>query len=597
MASTKTSNKTGRTSGPKKSTLRNRRPMGGMLAVVVAAVSVIGGYALLSGSFAATGSGTPEITSGVAHKCLDDYRNNAASGAIVDIWDCNGTPAQQWTMTDKTNGQIRVHGKCLDVYQSSASAGAKVDLYGCKTANKANQTWTFNATTRQIVSALQLPSSFAVRSLCLTAQGSQNRDGVIIMPCTTNAVSPVGYQHQTWDPNATYTKVASSGGSGSNAGAGSNNSASSTSSNSPEQVQSGYSGQCMDDYRNNSANGAKVDLFQCNGTAAQKWTRQGPQGKQQIMIHGKCLDVFQQGTSDGFVLDLYACKSSNNNNQLWNVTNGQIVGVGSKKCVNAPDPRDGFQLQIWTCDGRNSERWVFKGVNSTGGGSGSGGSGGSGNTGGGASTSGRPPEIRSGIKVNGVANHCMDDFKNAQANLSVIDIYSCNGTAAQQFTFSAQQIMIHGKCADVYRQGKAEGTIVELYKCNGGANQKWNYVNNTFISHQSHLCLNAPGPTASADPYNGQQLQIWKCDGRASELWYFDHYTPPAPKTTGGAGSSGAGNGGTSSGSGTTSGSGTGTGTSSGFPGVTNTAGPCDPNANPFCPPTDGSGFNQKFSD
>jgi hypothetical protein len=274
---------------------------------------------------------------------------------------------------------------------------------------------------------------------------------------------------------------------------------------------------------------------------------------------------------------------------LWNITGGTIQAVGATTarktpiCLNAPDPRNGTQLQIWKCDGRNSQRWVFTSykpntatpVAGSGSGSGTGTGSGSGSGSGTTTTTSTnvvttgQPEIYSGLK-----GYCLDDLKSGQANLNVVDIYKCNGTSAQQWGFSTQQLMIHGKCADVYRQGKTAGTVVDLYACNGGANQKWDYVNNNFISHQSKLCLNAPGPRAGGDPYNGLQLQIQKCDGRTSEKWFFGHYPQNAPVATSG------------NGSGSGSGSGTGSATNE-FPGVPQT--PCDPATNPFCPPSSDS--------
>lgn len=78
---------------------------------------------------------------GLAGKCLDVAGANSADGTPVQLYDCNGTGAQQWTVgTDNT---VRALGKCLDVTGSSTADGAKVQLWTC--TGGANQRWTVTA--------------------------------------------------------------------------------------------------------------------------------------------------------------------------------------------------------------------------------------------------------------------------------------------------------------------------------------------------------------------------------------------------------------------------------------------------------------------
>lgn len=50
---------------------------------------------------------------GLAGKCVDVAGANPANGTAVQLYDCNGTAAQQWTVG--SDGTIRALGKCLDV--------------------------------------------------------------------------------------------------------------------------------------------------------------------------------------------------------------------------------------------------------------------------------------------------------------------------------------------------------------------------------------------------------------------------------------------------------------------------------------------------
>ena len=78
------------------------------------------------------------MTSGIAGKCLDDYTGSSTNATKVDIWDCNNTPAQQWTVG---NSLVQINGKCLDIVGAGSTAnGTLVDLWDCNSGS--NQVWT-----------------------------------------------------------------------------------------------------------------------------------------------------------------------------------------------------------------------------------------------------------------------------------------------------------------------------------------------------------------------------------------------------------------------------------------------------------------------
>jgi Beta-1,3-glucanase/Ricin-type beta-trefoil lectin domain len=91
-----------------------------------------------SGSSSPPSGGTGPVASGMSGKCLDDFGGSSANGTIADLWDCNGTGAQNWTAT---GGTLQVNGACLDVIGSGSTAdGTLVDLWDCN--GGANQQWT-----------------------------------------------------------------------------------------------------------------------------------------------------------------------------------------------------------------------------------------------------------------------------------------------------------------------------------------------------------------------------------------------------------------------------------------------------------------------
>ena len=117
----------------------------------------------------------------------------------------------------------------------------------------------------------------------------------------------------------------------------------------------GLGGKCLDVANASSANGAAVQLYDCNGSSAQQWTV-GTDGT--IRALGKCLDVTGQSTADGAQLQLWDCGGTAN--QRWAATAARdIVGAASNKCLDATgnSSANGTRLQIWTCTGAANQKW------------------------------------------------------------------------------------------------------------------------------------------------------------------------------------------------------------------------------------------------
>jgi chitinase len=83
-----------------------------------------------------TGSTGP-IT-GYEGLCLDDRSASTADFNPIQVYTCNGTNAQSWTVN--SNGTLTVLGDCLDVAGAGTANGTKVDLYPCNGTGA--QSWT-----------------------------------------------------------------------------------------------------------------------------------------------------------------------------------------------------------------------------------------------------------------------------------------------------------------------------------------------------------------------------------------------------------------------------------------------------------------------
>ncbi|WP_433431433.1 ricin-type beta-trefoil lectin domain protein [Nonomuraea sp. CA-141351] len=126
---------------------------------------------------------------------------------------------------------------------------------------------------------------------------------------------------------------------------------------SPGGTVTGLAGKCVDVAGGSAADGAAVQLYTCNGSAAQQWTRPGDGTLRAL---GKCLDVVDRGTADGSKLQLWSCTGGAN--QQWTYTAGRdLVNPTANKCldVTGNSSADGTRLQIWTCTGAANQKWTL----------------------------------------------------------------------------------------------------------------------------------------------------------------------------------------------------------------------------------------------
>ena len=72
-------------------------------------------------------------------RCLDVSAANSGNGASLQLYDCNGTPAQTWTVP-RTGPIVSALGRCLDVSSANSGNGASLQLYDCN--GTPAQTWT-----------------------------------------------------------------------------------------------------------------------------------------------------------------------------------------------------------------------------------------------------------------------------------------------------------------------------------------------------------------------------------------------------------------------------------------------------------------------
>jgi len=262
----------------------------------------------------AGGARSGEIT-GLAGKCVDVYWGRDANGTPVQLYTCNGSSAQWWTLPG--DGTVRALGRCLDVPGGSTAGGTRVQLWDCN--GGANQVWQSRAD-----GTLRNPLS----DKCLDAPGWSSADGTRLQIWDCN-----GGTNQQWrSPPA-------AGGP-----------------RSGEII--GLAGKCVDVYWGRNANGTPVQLYTCNGSGAQWWTLPGDGT---VRALGRCLDVPGGSTASGTPVQLWDCNGGANQGWRWQA-DGTLWNPLSDKCLDAPgwSSADGARLQIWDCNGGANQAWHMR---------------------------------------------------------------------------------------------------------------------------------------------------------------------------------------------------------------------------------------------
>jgi len=133
-----------------------------------------------------------------------------------------------------------------------------------------------------------------------------------------------------------------------------------------------------------------------------------------------------------------------------------------------------------------------------------------------AQGTGTTPPPSTGGTITGIGGKCIDVAGASTTNGAHVQIYTCNGTTAQQWSVNSDGTLRSlGKCMDVVGAGTADGTKVQLYDCNGTNAQKWTRSGSAFVNAGSGKCLDVPGATTT----DGTQLQIYTCNGTTAQQW------------------------------------------------------------------------------
>lgn len=120
----------------------------------------------------------------------------------------------------------------------------------------------------------------------------------------------------------------------------------------------GYEGKCIDVPNSNFSDGVPLQIWTCNGTAAQRWTFQGDGT---VRAGGLCMDLAWGDSTNGTTVQIVNCNG--NVAQQWVLSGaGDLVSIAANKCVDVQgwNGSNGTKLVIWECHGGANQKWWLR---------------------------------------------------------------------------------------------------------------------------------------------------------------------------------------------------------------------------------------------
>ncbi len=118
---------------------------------------------------------------------------------------------------------------------------------------------------------------------------------------------------------------------------------------------SNWNNKCVDVPSSNFSDGVQVQMWNCNGSGAQRWEATGGTLR---TGNNKCLDVAWGSTANGAAIQIANC--SGNAAQQWVLSAaGDLVNPQANKCIDIGgwNGNDGAKLNLWECLGGLNQKW------------------------------------------------------------------------------------------------------------------------------------------------------------------------------------------------------------------------------------------------
>lgn len=134
------------------------------------------------------------------------------------------------------------------------------------------------------------------------------------------------------------------------------------------------------------------------------------------------------------------------------------------------------------------------------------------------------------IQLKMASNKCLDVRQSQTANGTPVQIYTCNGTQAQNWSYINGTLRAFGKCLDVTAGNTQNGTKLQLWDCyENNTNQQWSLSENTVVWSNHNKCLDLTDGIQT----DSTQMQVWDCGaGNTHQQWSYAFTTTTTPVTS-----------------------------------------------------------------
>lgn len=275
------------------------------------------------------------------------------------------------------------------------------------------------------------------------------------------------------------------------------------------------------------SDGANVQIYTANATDAQAFQlTYRSDGTAQIAsrLTGKCVDVYADLAQSGTNVQMYT--DNDTRAQSWDITEKSTVTIsgtsyktyelamhGTSLCMDVYGGGSSAGTNVWvyTRNNTNAQRWAFVPIAPF--------------------KSGGIYEIRSMLDT----GKCADVASASKANGANVQLYVCNHTNAQKWTFTQEsdgwsiRNIASGKYMDVVGASFADGTNVQSYQDNDTRAQRWSITALGTITLEGQTCqvvyIGADNDTdymlddLGANTSSGSNIQIYQANGTSAQRW------------------------------------------------------------------------------
>ncbi|GAA3193705.1 beta-1,3-glucanase family protein [Dactylosporangium siamense] len=132
-------------------------------------------------------------------------------------------------------------------------------------------------------------------------------------------------------------------------------------------------------------------------------------------------------------------------------------------------------------------------------------------------TGGGNPQPTGNRIISNMNSKCVDVPSSNFTDGNQLQMWNCNGTGAQNWTFSGDTIQAGGKCMDVAAGSLANDAKIQIWTCNGSGAQRFTLNGaGDIVNLQSGKCLDIQSFNAN----DGAKLIQWTCTGSSNQKWH-----------------------------------------------------------------------------